>query len=274
MRTLCSIVIIFISALFLNFVQVRPTAAKVGRNMRPVTSMKLFDFFMAIAHRREFVGKKDKWFIVQTTDLHDYFLQACFLSVNITNEIPWNIASLWVLIIHALDGACHKYRGRVADLIHRSAINSMRQCVNINTTVYLIVCLDTQTGVWCHLLSIHTSDGMLPSKRTQLARFMGQTWGASGADRTQVGPMLAPWTLLSGDVFNGDRPINVLQNTLSYMHIVLLDFSLLRLNCRFCCKIIYMSHSYSSGLVFFTLGMSLTYYLKAETISNLFSRSV
>ena len=28
--------------------------------------------------------------------------------------------------------------------------------------------------------------------------FMGPTWGLSGADRTQVGPMLAPWTLLSG----------------------------------------------------------------------------
>ena len=34
---------------------------------------------------------------------------------------------------------------------------------------------------------------------------MGPTWGPSGADRTQVGPMLAPWTLLSGwsnDSFN------------------------------------------------------------------------
>ena len=31
-----------------------------------------------------------------------------------------------------------------------------------------------------------------------IARFMGRTWGPSGADRTQVGPMLAPWTLLSG----------------------------------------------------------------------------
>ena len=27
---------------------------------------------------------------------------------------------------------------------------------------------------------------------------MEPTWGPSGADRTQVGPMLAPWTLLSG----------------------------------------------------------------------------
>ena len=31
-----------------------------------------------------------------------------------------------------------------------------------------------------------------------IARFMGPTWRPSGADRTQVGPMLAPWTLLSG----------------------------------------------------------------------------
>ena len=30
------------------------------------------------------------------------------------------------------------------------------------------------------------------------ARFMGPTWGPSGADRTQVGPMLSPWTLLYG----------------------------------------------------------------------------
>ena len=31
-----------------------------------------------------------------------------------------------------------------------------------------------------------------------IARLMGPAWGPSGADRTQVGPMLAPWTLLSG----------------------------------------------------------------------------
>ena len=33
---------------------------------------------------------------------------------------------------------------------------------------------------------------------TLVARFMGPTWGPSGADRTQAGPMLASWTLLSG----------------------------------------------------------------------------
>ena len=33
---------------------------------------------------------------------------------------------------------------------------------------------------------------------TLIARFMGPTWSPSGAGRTQVGPMLAPWILLSG----------------------------------------------------------------------------
>ena len=36
------------------------------------------------------------------------------------------------------------------------------------------------------------------AKSALIARFMGPPWGTSGADRTQVGPMLAPWTLLSG----------------------------------------------------------------------------
>ena len=35
-------------------------------------------------------------------------------------------------------------------------------------------------------------------KAPQIAKSMGPTWGPSGADRTQMGPMLAPWTLLSG----------------------------------------------------------------------------
>ena len=33
---------------------------------------------------------------------------------------------------------------------------------------------------------------------SQIARFMGPTWGPSGSCRPQMGPMLAPWTLLSG----------------------------------------------------------------------------
>ena len=47
-------------------------------------------------------------------------------------------------------------------------------------------------------LVIYLSSCLSDVKSTLKPRFMGPTWGPSGADRTQVGPMLAPWTLLSG----------------------------------------------------------------------------
>ena len=48
---------------------------------------------------------------------------------------------------------------------------------------------------------------------TLIARFMGPTWGPSGTDRTQVGPMLALWTLLSGKI---SYVISVFTQTLIY----------------------------------------------------------
>ena len=33
---------------------------------------------------------------------------------------------------------------------------------------------------------------------TQIAKFMGPTWGPPGSCRPQMGPMLVPWTVLSG----------------------------------------------------------------------------
>ena len=52
------------------------------------------------------------------------------------------------------------------------------------------------------------------SKATLIARFMGPTWGPSGADTTEAGPMLAPWILLSGqDYINtGNNHNNLFYN--------------------------------------------------------------
>ena len=36
---------------------------------------------------------------------------------------------------------------------------------------------------------------------SQIAKFMGPTWDPPGSCRPQIGPMLAPWTLLSGIVW-------------------------------------------------------------------------
>ena len=37
--------------------------------------------------------------------------------------------------------------------------------------------------------------------KTQIAKFMGTAWGPPGSCRPQMGPMLVPWTLLSGEIF-------------------------------------------------------------------------
>ena len=79
-------------------------------------------------------------------------------------------------------------------------------------------CLHTLLHIWYNLCIFQPSrvKSMVPGRKTQknnerrylqslLARFMGPTWGPSGADRTQVDPMLAPWTLLSGTYCANER---------------------------------------------------------------------
>ena len=51
-----------------------------------------------------------------------------------------------------------------------------------------------------HSLPKNDMAGPLPVKYAgiQIARLMGPTWGPPGSCRSQISPMLAPWTLLSG----------------------------------------------------------------------------
>ena len=50
---------------------------------------------------------------------------------------------------------------------------------------------------WRSYVAMNTIASSQPCSTLPLkARFLGPTWGPSGADRTQVGPMLAPGTLL------------------------------------------------------------------------------
>ena len=67
---------------------------------------------------------------------------------------------------------------------------------------------------------------------TLIPRFMGPTWGPSGADRTQVGPMLAQWTLLSKFIklkLIDDRIVNTTQNS---NFPIFMNFNSLTLRCR------------------------------------------
>ena len=61
--------------------------------------------------------------------------------------------------------------------------------------VHFYCCLVIQNvQLKCELMPISERNLFHPL----IARFMGPTWGPTGDDRIQVGPMLAPWTLLSG----------------------------------------------------------------------------
>ena len=70
--------------------------------------------------------------------------------------------------------------------LHNSWLSNCITAIWQNCTVKLFV-----TGWY---LTYHCSDHIV----SLIARFLGTTWGPAGADRTQVGPMLAQWTLLSG----------------------------------------------------------------------------
>ena len=63
-----------------------------------------------------------------------------------------------------------------------------RRIVHIKFECSMILTLNSTGCAW----SWH------PTVQTQIARFMWPTWGPPGSCRPQVGPMLAPWTLLSG----------------------------------------------------------------------------
>ena len=75
----------------------------------------------------------------------------------------------------------------------------VHQCCFISTRAILY------DMVRCNMI-FHMSQNSNSQKTPQIARFMGPTWGPSGADRTQVGPMLGPWTLLSGTPYLAPTP--------------------------------------------------------------------
>ena len=50
----------------------------------------------------------------------------------------------------------------------------------------------------------YPSELISPALMTLIARFMGPTLGPSRADRTQMGPMLAPLTPLSEEIYLND----------------------------------------------------------------------
>ena len=53
---------------------------------------------------------------------------------------------------------------------------------------------------------------------SQIAKLMGPTWGPPGSCRPQMGPMLAPWTLLSGVVY---KPTCIIDSTNIHLFMII-----------------------------------------------------
>ena len=84
-----------------------------------------------------------------------------------------------------------------------SMITLTRTCFVLH---YAICCIDELASklvieskrTWIHhRVAQKTQTNNKGPLRTLIASFMGPAWGPSGADMTQLGPMLTPWTLLS-----------------------------------------------------------------------------
>ena len=97
---------------------------------------------------------------------------------------------------------------------------------------------------------------------------MGPTWGPSGADRTQVGPMLAPWTLLSGILYCNGPMFTAAQPTVtSYPTLVIIqcvdvneNSSSQMSSCIFC---------YRHGRYFFCFTLTYRHHLVILTLNVL-----
>ena len=60
--------------------------------------------------------------------------------------------------------------------------------------IYALCCEKFEENSWQCYNKITLWHLILP----QIAKFMGLTWGPPGSCRPRMGPMMAPWTLLSG----------------------------------------------------------------------------
>ena len=126
--------------------------------------------------------------------------------------IPWNLSSFyvhnknrtWIL------GCCrHKYS--ISKKHTHGSFFVVFCCVLVPGNDTLLVVKKSHECViitWVKAdlfsakpLQTHSGMNLWIILANQISKFMGPTWGPPGSWQPQIGPMLAPWTLLSGHIF-------------------------------------------------------------------------
>ena len=79
----------------------------------------------------------------------------------------------------------------------------------------IVQCIYPSSDNNVFIVESYVGHRQLPS---QIARLMGPTWGPFGSDRTQLSPLLAPWTLLSGLLFSTKSRFTISQSKLTEIY--------------------------------------------------------
>ena len=116
-----------------------------------------------------------------------------FLFIIVWVDIIWNVGKTVVYATIIFTFHIRVLRMFFSVLGTRCLVISLLCC-------YVII----QHTLWCcyNMVIFHHNTGSRCLITTQIANFMGPTWGPPGACRPQMGPMLAPWTLLSGIILS------------------------------------------------------------------------
>ena len=87
------------------------------------------------------------------------------------------------------------------------------QLLILLSTVFIVTWKKTPVFALLSITGESMGPGWFPSQSNMYpdSKVHGPTWGLPGSDRTQVGPMFAPWTLLSG------YTLDVILNLVKYM---------------------------------------------------------
>ena len=127
--------------------------------------------------------------------------------------MEWLHNSLWP--IDSIDLSQHWFRQKLV-ASHYLTQWLLRICAIIQTNslntrygiarnrISKVLCLSIASYSIASVQNISLYNGTFHSVnelQSLIAKFVDLTWGPSGAARTQVGPMFAPWTLLSGTVY-------------------------------------------------------------------------
>ena len=157
-----------------------------------------------------------KWLIHDTKRRKDNQLQSLKLPCRISklSSKMWNKGVRWHRVESNIDTVItecgnHVYWHKCTISFSSFCLYRILICHRYHKLHFMLIFHDYVYELCCCILL----DFMLnsPWLMTLIAWFMGPTWGPSGADRTQVGPMLGPWTLLSGESSpdNKDHPIDI-----------------------------------------------------------------